>query len=66
MTSITPIITLVYMLELSLKLLNVCFIVMDFEVPIWEQDKFMIPVIEDDPLLMYGEYTKIHYEFTSI
>jgi len=54
------------MLELSLKLLNVCFIVMDFEVPIWEQDKFMIPVIEDDPLLMYGEYTKIHYEFTSI
>jgi hypothetical protein len=39
---------------------------MDFEVPIWEQDKFMIPVIEDDPLLMYGGYTKNHYEFTSM
>ena len=29
------------------------FLVMDLEMPIWEQDKFMIPVISDDPLLMY-------------
>jgi protein arginine N-methyltransferase 3 len=29
--------------------------VMDMDMPIWEQDKFMIPVIEDDALLMYGK-----------
>lgn len=28
--------------------------VMDMDMPIWEQDKFMMPVIEDDALLMYG------------
>nr|CAH0099022.1 unnamed protein product [Daphnia galeata] len=27
--------------------------VMDMDMPIWEQDKFMMPVIEDDALLMY-------------
>ena len=27
---------------------------MDMDMPIWEQDKFMMPVIEDDALLMYG------------
>ena len=31
--------------------------VMELDLPIWEQDKFMIPAIEDDPLLMYGEYS---------
>lgn len=34
--------------------------VMDFEIPIWEQDKFMIPVIEDDPLLMYDFDGDVH------
>lgn len=29
--------------------------VMDMDMPIWEQDKFMMPVIEDDALLMYGK-----------
>jgi len=27
--------------------------VLELDMPIWDQDKFMIPVIEDDPLLMY-------------
>lgn len=27
---------------------------MEMDMPIWEQDKFMMPVIEDDALLMYG------------
>lgn len=29
--------------------------VMEMEMPIWEQDKFMMPVIKDDALLMYGK-----------
>ncbi len=29
--------------------------VLELDMPIWDQDKFMIPVIEDDPLLMYGK-----------
>ncbi len=28
---------------------------MEMDTPIWEQDKFMMPVIEDDALLMYGK-----------
>lgn len=32
---------------------------MDMDMPIWEQDKFMMPVIEDDALLMYGKWEKI-------
>lgn len=29
--------------------------IMKVDMPKWEQDKFMMPVIEDDPLLMYGK-----------
>lgn len=28
--------------------------VIEYDAPIWDHDKFMKPVIEDDPLLMYG------------
>ena len=28
---------------------------MEMDMPIWEQDKFMMPVIENDALLMYGK-----------
>lgn len=28
--------------------------VMAIDVPMWETDKYMMPVVEDDPLLMYG------------
>ena len=27
--------------------------VMELDLPVWNQDKFMLPVIEDDPLLMF-------------
>ena len=37
--------------------------VMDLDMPVWEQDKFMVPVIEDDPMLMYGMYHHFLYCF---
>lgn len=35
---------------------------MEMEMPIWEQDKFMMPVIEDDALLMYGKLKELWKE----
>jgi len=29
--------------------------VLEYDAPLWDQEKFMKPVIEDDPLLMYGK-----------